>query len=394
MKIDSIFVALPLCIVIICHYVIPFSIAYITYCPCMGRLGNQIEQFLGMIAFAIKVNRTLVLPPWIMMSSFRTEFIPFGELFNITKLSSVHQVISQEDFMINLAPVVWPTDRRKVICWQPRSGPLVNDCNAKNGNPFKAFWDRFNVNFTGSTFYSPLSVESSKEQWDNLFPKEMYPVLAFVGPISAFPVNPKNRLYHRYLEWSDRINTLINQYIDQSLIKPIVGVHLRNGIDFLNACSYLKHTPKALFSSGQCHGDMNEFPPYKVTDSMCTPSKEIILQTILYAVGLIKARSVYIATDNNPMLSIIRQHLMNTTVEKVVWKTDSLPEEDMALLGRSDLTILNCISTYSAAIKRERDVKRLPSMFFGLTNEDQRGLEVLCTTSDSIHNWWLKFYRK
>ncbi|CAH8841617.1 unnamed protein product [Trichobilharzia szidati] len=394
MKIDNIFVALPLCIVIICHYVIPLSIAYITYCPCMGRLGNQIEQFLGMIAFAIKVNRTLVLPPWIMMSSLRTEFIPFGELFNITKLSSVHQVIPQEDFMTSIAPVVWPTDRRKVICWQPRSGPLVNDCNAKNGNPFKAFWDRFNVNFTGSTFYSPLSVESSKEQWDNLFPKEMYPVLAFVGPISAFPVNPKNRLYHRYLEWSDRINTLINQYIDQSLIKPIVGVHLRNGIDFLNACSYLKHTPKALFSSGQCHGDMNEFPPYKVTDSMCTPSKEIILQTILYAVGLIKARSVYIATDNNPMLSIIRQHLMNTTVEKVVWKTDSLPEEDMALLGRSDLTILNCISTYSAAIKRERDVKRLPSMFFGLTNEDQRGLEVLCTTSDSIHNWWLKFYRK
>ncbi|VDQ06473.1 unnamed protein product, partial [Trichobilharzia regenti] len=104
----------------------------------LGRLGNQIEQFLGMIAFAIKVNRTLVLPPWIMMSSFRT-------LFNITKLSSDHhQVIPQEDFMTNIAPVVWPTDRRKVICWQPRSGPLVNDCNAKNGNPFKAFWDRFN----------------------------------------------------------------------------------------------------------------------------------------------------------------------------------------------------------------------------------------------------------
>ncbi|VDQ09859.1 unnamed protein product [Trichobilharzia regenti] len=72
----------------------------------------------------------------------------------------------------------------------------------------------------------------------------MYPVLAFVGPISAFPVNPKNRFYHRYLEWSDHINTLINQYIDQSLIKPIVGVHLRNGIDFVSLCDCIRSGKK------------------------------------------------------------------------------------------------------------------------------------------------------
>ncbi|KAH8859881.1 GDP-fucose protein O-fucosyltransferase 1 [Schistosoma japonicum] len=388
MKIDG--MKFILCVILIeCQYVMQYSIAYITYCPCMGRLGNQIEQFLGMIAFAIRINRTLVLPPWNIMSSLKANFVPFENLFNITKLLLIHQFVSQENFMLNKAPLLWPTTKRTAICFRPRPGPLNNDCNAKDGNPFKEFWDTFNVSFTDSSFYFPLSADDPKEEWDRLFPPNIYPVLAFVGPPSSFPVRPENRIFHRYLEWNSHINVVTESFISRWLEKPIVGVHLRNGEDFLSACSHLKSNLRMLFSSAQCHGDFNELPPYKVTEDMCVPSKKLVLRTISYGVRIIKAKSVYVSTDNDPMLSLIRCHLSNTTVKHVVWKPNRKPEEDMALLGRIDLAILNCVSTYSASIKRERDVNNLPSMFFGLTNENQRDLEVLCnSTGDTKSLWW------
>ena len=74
---------------------------YLAYCPCMGRFGNQADQFLGSLAFARGVGRTLVLPPWVMYTTSvgRAEMLDWDSVFNITVLGKYHKVITMKQFM-------------------------------------------------------------------------------------------------------------------------------------------------------------------------------------------------------------------------------------------------------------------------------------------------------
>lgn len=69
----------------------------------------------------------------------------------------------------------------------------------------------------------------------NRFPIQDYPVLAFMGAPGSFPCETKNRWIQKYVKWSDKIRKKADKFIKNVLPKgPFVGIHLRNGIDFVS----------------------------------------------------------------------------------------------------------------------------------------------------------------
>lgn len=64
---------------------------------------------------------------------------------------------------------------------------------------------------------------------------DTHPVLAFKGAPASFPVKPYHRHLQRYLQWSDTINTLANEYINEVMGgAKFIGVHMRIGSDWVH----------------------------------------------------------------------------------------------------------------------------------------------------------------
>jgi peptide-O-fucosyltransferase len=346
---------------------------YVLYCPCMGRFGNQADHFLGSLAFAHGLNRTLVLPPWVEYDYRKPHSIqvPFKKYFKVEPLREYHRVMTMEDFMSDLAPTIWPVGKRMVYCFSHRQGILSPDdggCNAKDGNPFGPFWDTFSVNFDGSVFYSPLFYDTEDprvaQQWKERFPAKQHPVLAFTGAPASFPVEKEHVDLHRYLQWSDEIEKLVDDFVRKELPSgPFVAVHLRIGPDWVNVCKHVADMTNRhhLFASAQCLGYDFEYGN-EITYELCFPSEATILKQIKSMVKKTKAVAVVVATDSQAMIDKISKALNRKVT--VVQRLPSDPHVDLALLARADYYIGNCISTFSAFATRERRVNSKPVAFW------------------------------
>lgn len=110
-----------------------------------------------------------------------------------------------------------------------------------------------------------------------------------------------------------------------------------------------------------------------------------------------KAKHIYVATDKNPMKEDLENHLKSL---KVFWKhwwiyfpfnsnwclfkwcfdyvsilfqvkvhhlDPWLPQIDLAILGKSELFIGNCISSFTSFVSRQRLVQNKPTEFWGFS---------------------------
>ena len=175
---------------------------YIMFCPCMGRFGNQIAQFLGAMSFAKALNRTLILPHWVEYIPYKSGSlqIPFEDYFRYPSALAYHKSLTMDYFMGTVGDKVFPKGRRVSLCYGPRQGSVEkNDCNAKDGNPFGPYWDHFGIDFDKSAFYGDkglyycgLDDSYMIRRWKEEFPPAKYPVLAFTGAPGNFPVDEKD----------------------------------------------------------------------------------------------------------------------------------------------------------------------------------------------------------
>ncbi|XP_055613120.1 GDP-fucose protein O-fucosyltransferase 1 [Uranotaenia lowii] len=356
---------------------------YILYCPCMGRFGNQADHFLGALGFAHGLNRTLVLPPWVeyRKGEAKSVQVPFDSYFKVDPLNEFTKVITMESFMENLAPTLWPPEERTSFCYMERmglNGETGGGCNAKSGNPFGPFWDTFQVDFVKSEFFGPklnydVYHHDMARKWNVKYPADKWPVIAFTGAPASFPIQIENCGLQKYLKWSVRIEEAARDFIKKSLPKgAFMGIHLRNGIDWVRACDHVKDSPN-LFSSPQCLGYRNE--KGSLTLDMCMPPKDIIVRQIKRQIKNHKEahknneiKSIFVASDGNHMIHDLNEALKRMNVVAVKLPENN-PHLDLAILGMSNHFIGNCVSSYSAFVKRERDAKGFPSSFWAFPAE-------------------------
>lgn len=78
------------------------------------------------------------------------------------------------------------------------------------------------------------------------------------------------------MQWSEHIATSARQFIKNNMSGGgFLGIHLRNGQDWIRACQHIKDSP-LLFAAPQCVGYKNERGP--LTSSMCLPSRTEIIK--------------------------------------------------------------------------------------------------------------------
>lgn len=289
--------------------------------------------------------------------------------------------MTMSDFMDTIAPDLWPKGNRIAFCYMERqslTSNTENSCNAKEGNPFGPFWDEFSIDFDASEFYAPLNYDvhhntNMADRWNVRYPADKWPVLAFTGAPAVFPVQAENRDLHKYLKWSDRVQSAAAKFIKDVLPKgAFIGVHLRNGIDWIRACEHIK-TSRNLFAAAQCLGYRNENG--NATMDMCIPGRDVIVRQLKRHIKKAneaghgkEIRSIFVASDSNHMIGELNEALQRMKVRAFRLESGS-SHVDLAILGMSNHFIGNCVSSFSAFVKRERDARGFPSSFWAFPTE-------------------------
>ena len=115
----------------------------------------------------------------------------------------------------------------------------------------------------------------------------------------------------------------------------------------------------SLFASAQCLGYGNENG--RASTELCLPSEATIIKDLRKVVTQYKAKAIFIASDYNHLIDRIKRDFKGLTAHQL---PEDNPHLDLVILEKSHHFIGNCVSSFSAFVKRKRDVLGLPSSFW------------------------------
>nr|XP_054772830.1 GDP-fucose protein O-fucosyltransferase 1-like [Lytechinus pictus] len=340
---------------------------YITFCPCMGRFGNQAEQYIGSLVYGKAMDRTIILPPFLTKHGP----VPFSNWFQVEHIRGFYpRIITMETFMSELAPIYWPENRRVGYCC---SFPGMKTCGLIIKEHISVgLWNAYDITFVDeyalhcnkdhADFTDENNMAAIKDWGVRNLPSDKHPVVMMTWPPAPFPMLAGNRIIQRYFKWNFTIFGMALHHMDHLFHgEPFIGIHLRTGQDWEIGCRKVEGMGIGMASS-QCR-DITKDP---VTMVMCYPTKELVLEETRAAVEKFKTRHVFIATDKLSYQTEL-QKLFGDKV-KVHHLDPDIPQIDLIILGQSDFFIGNCVSSFTSFVKRERDANGKPSSFwsFGL----------------------------
>lgn len=110
---------------------------------------------------------------------------------------------------------------------------------------------------------------------------------------------------------------------------------------------------------------------------MCLPTKETIIRQVKRTIKSYNnspnqkgstIKSVFVSSDNNHMILELGEALSRMKVSVHKYSSNDV-HVDLAILGMSHHFIGNCISSFSAFVKRERDENGFKSSFWAFPTE-------------------------
>ena len=163
------------------------------------------------------------------------------------------------------------------------------------------------------------------------------------------------------LEFSSKDIQKATDSIVSQIDGPFLSIHLRNGADWLRACELISsHGLKSLMASPQC-----DLPELKM--SHCLQTETLIIDTLSRLQHRFK--TIFISTDfesyRHPIellgFNVVQQRDFKTEIN-----ADLAPLVDLAIHAKSSLFIANCVSSFSSFAVRQRAVKDLDTIFWGV----------------------------
>ena len=142
----------------------------------------------------------------------------------------------------------------------------------------------------------------------------------------------------------------------------------------MRACDHVDKGMEQLFSSPQCLGYRGQHG--KLSHQLCLPSSAAVLHQLDRALAATGATKVFVASDSDHMLDRFLARWPGVHFYRQERESDDSFLLDLVLLGQSDHFIGNCVSSFSAFVKRERDVADRSSEFWNFP-EVHHGREEL-----------------